>query len=279
MNPRLLGIAREKRFSPGKHAAGDTEILARTRAALERAGYAADVIEPEALRASPPAARVVFAMCQSLEALAILQQWEQQGVLVCNRPAAVRSCYRLSLVEALAKSTLPFPRSSVLSLTVREDLWVPDACLPESPGGWWIKRGDVHAMQPDDVVYVRRRIACNRHLVRLARRGIAHAVIQEHIVGQEVKFYAVRGHGLVHALTPQSSGVSPAVRVRLHAVAMQVADLLGLDVFGGDVIITPDDRLYLVDVNDWPSFRGCREEAAGHIARYVVTQAHRRGLL
>ena len=111
MPVQFLGIYREKRFSPGAHAAGDAEILELTQAALERAGYQTTLIAPESLPTMSPSAPVVFSMCQSLEALAVLQTWEHQGVLVLNTPAAVHACYRLALVTALSQTTLPFPRS------------------------------------------------------------------------------------------------------------------------------------------------------------------------
>ena len=40
-----------------------------------------------------------------------------------------------------------------------------------------------------------------------------------------------------------------------------------------------DGVLYLVDVNDWPSFRGCRTLAAERIAQRLLTQARKRGVL
>src|SRR5215471_1928284 len=119
MPVQCLGIYREKRFSPGVHATGDAEILELTQAALERLGYQTTLIAPESLPTMPPSAPVVFSMCQSFEALAVLQAWEQQGVLVLNTPTAAFSL-----------------------------------ALPESTSGWWVKRGDVHAMQSDDVRFV-----------------------------------------------------------------------------------------------------------------------------
>ena len=47
MPVQFLGIYREKRFSPGAHAAGDAEILELTQAALERLGYQTTLIAPE----------------------------------------------------------------------------------------------------------------------------------------------------------------------------------------------------------------------------------------
>jgi len=279
MSVQCLGIYREKRFSPGAHAAGDAEILELTQAALERAGYQTRLIAPETLPTMPPSAPVVFSMCQSLEALAVLQAWEQQGVLVLNTPAAVRACYRLALVTALSQTTLPFPRSMIISLDETASPGTHCPALPKSTGGWWVKRGDVHAMQSDDVLYVRHAIDLPAQLVRLRQRGISHAVVQEHIAGQEWKFYAVRGHGVLHAFAPHEAHCPPIDYAHLNTLAQQANEFLGLDIYGGDCLMTSDGTLYLIDINDWPSFRGCRPVAASHIAQHILTQAQQRGVL
>jgi glutathione synthase/RimK-type ligase-like ATP-grasp enzyme len=279
MTAPLLGIYREKRFSPGAHAAGDAEILELTQAALERLGYQTTLIAPERLPTPPPSAPVVFSMCQSLEALAVLQAWEQQGVLVLNTPAAVRACYRLALVTALSQTILPFPRSVIIPL---HETVSPGTCcpaLPESTAGWWVKRGDVHAMQSDDVVFVRHAADLPAPLTRLRQRGIAHAIVQEHIAGQEWKFYAVRGHGVLHAFAPHEAHYPPIDDARLNTLARQASEVLGLDIYGGDCLVTSDGTLYLIDINDWPSFRGCRPLAASHIAQHILTLAQQRGVL
>jgi glutathione synthase/RimK-type ligase-like ATP-grasp enzyme len=275
----LLGIYRERRFSPGRHAAGDADILQCTQAALARQGYHAVLIAPERLSSERPEASVVFAMCQSPEALAVLEQWESQGVLVLNTPAAIRACYRVPLVTALSQAALPFPRSVVMPVDETLDavhVWPP---LREQPAGCWVKRGDVHAMQADDVVLVRDADAWQAHLASFRQRGIEHAIVQEHLVGSEIKFYAVRGYGVVHYFAPHAAACPPIDPARLHDLVVRVGDILGLDVYGGDCILTSDDTLYLVDVNDWPSFRGCRELAAERIARRLLTRARERGVL
>jgi hypothetical protein len=279
MPVQFLGIYREKRFSPGAHAAGDAEILELTQAALERAGYQTTLIAPERLPTMPPSALVVFSMCQSLEALAVLQAWEQQGVLVLNTPASVHACYRLALVTALSQTTLPFPRSAIIPLNKTEPTAVLCPGLPESTAGWWVKRGDVHAMQSDDVLFVRHTADLPAQLARLRQRGINHAIVQEHIAGQEWKFYAVRGHGVLHAFAPHEAHCPPIDYARLNTLARQASEGLGLDIYGGDCLLTSDGTLYLIDINDWPSFRGCRPVAATHIAQHILTQAQHRGLL
>jgi hypothetical protein len=45
-----------------------------------------------------------------------------------------------------------------------------------------------------------------------------------------------------------------------------LAAAVGLQVYGGDCIVTVDGAWYMIDFNDWPSFSRCREEAAEAIA-------------
>jgi len=137
----------------------------------------------------------------------------------------------------------------------------------------------VHAMQSDDVLFIRRATDLPAQLARLRQRGIGHAIVQEHIVGQEWKFYAVRGHGVLHTFAPHEAHCPPIDYARLNTLARQASEVLGLDIYGGDCLVTADGTLYLIDINDWPSFRGCRPVAATHIAQHILTQAQQRGVL
>ena len=46
----------------------------------------------------------------------------------------------------------------------------------------------------------------------------------------------------------------------------RLAQLVGIEVYGGDAIIDSEGRFYIIDFNDWPSFSRCRDEAAEAIA-------------
>ena len=48
-----------------------------------------------------------------------------------------------------------------------------------------------------------------------------------------------------------------------------LAATLGISVYGGDAIISPDGTITLIDLNDWPSFAPCRGAAAFAIARFL----------
>ncbi len=48
----------------------------------------------------------------------------------------------------------------------------------------------------------------------------------------------------------------------LQQVAAQSAEALGLMIYGGDAIVDAEGKFHLIDLNDWPSFRICREDAS-----------------
>jgi len=70
------------------------------------------------------------------------------------------------------------------------------------------------------------------------------------------------------------TGPAPDVDVeRLRAVAFAAAKVVGLGIFGGDVVVRSPNEPVLIDLNDWPSFAPYRDEAADHIAAFAVARA------
>ena len=51
------------------------------------------------------------------------------------------------------------------------------------------------------------------------------------------------------------------------------AETLGLYVYGGDAIISPDGTVSIIDINDWPSFAPVRDEASREIAKLILRKA------
>ena len=103
--------------------------------------------------------------------------------------------------------------------------------------------------------------------------------------GWIVKFYGVRGGGLTDCYASSAAdgkfgleryNDSPEqayVDVEgLTAVAERAADLLGVDVYGGDAIVGPDGTVTIIDFNDWPSFRSCTVGAASRIAELIISK-------
>jgi hypothetical protein len=180
-------------------------------------------------------------------------------VRVINRVAAIENTHRRRMLAAFERHGVPHPESCLVRAGAAGTLpeWV-DA-------GAWVKRGDVHATEPDDVVRVGDRGAGRRALAAFAARGIESALVQRHVEGEVVKFYAVRG--AFFAAFPPAGG-----NAAMCALAEAGAAALELEVFGGDCVGDGQGGLWLIDLNDWPSYGRCRIGAADAISAYLTAQ-------
>ncbi|MBI2369294.1 MAG: hypothetical protein HYV08_03495 [Deltaproteobacteria bacterium] len=270
---QVLAIHREPIYAPGREVE-DARILELTAAALEDQGVAVKAASVEEARSGGDEAPVILAMCQGPDGLALLDRYVAEGRLVINSPAAIRNCYRERLVPLLLAADLAFPESHVIQVEGA----ISEIARGALAGHWWVKRGDVHATGPGDVVRATR-ASLQHQFSQFRSRGIQRVVLQRHVPGHEVKFYAVQGQGLVDwrwAGEEPGPDFAPAA---LQALVEAGARCLGVEVYGGDVIATDSGALWLVDVNDWPSFRTCQEAGAQAIATHVLARARQEGRL
>jgi glutathione synthase/RimK-type ligase-like ATP-grasp enzyme len=261
---RALGVYRERQFSPGKvqpDAAILDAVMGRLAAhAMEvRAITPAEFINDASFRCD-----LIMAMCQSLPALDRLTQAQAAGALVINTPAAIRSCYRDRMGLILSAASLPVPAGILLDTSPPLDTRALRELRCES--GIYVKRGDLHALHSDDVRRVDDETELRAALQDFADRGIDRAYLQRALEGRVIKFYGV-GAGFFTAA--ESAGISATLHVRLRAAAQAAALALGLEVWGGDAIVS-GEQFNLVDFNDWPSFERVRTDAAAAIARRAV---------
>jgi hypothetical protein len=267
----FLGIYREPEYSPGRHLSNDARILRLVGQVLERDGFSLTLAALEEARKTRHEASVIFSMCQGPKAIAELTKWKKDGILILNDPEASRRTYRDSLCSALQEKELGFPHSEFLPTDASPPVLERYRSWFESPQnhGGWLKRPDVHATQPGDVVRLERWPDLNSALLRFKTRGLTQAVLQKHCEGDEVKFYAVKGGRLFWPYYPKESEGYPFDEHKLRRMAEHAAETIGLAIYGGDAIISPDGKITLIDLNDWPSFAPCRGAAAGAIAKYL----------
>src|SRR5262249_37326252 len=159
------------------------------------------------------------------------------------RPEGIRNTDRERTISLFARHSVPFP-TSVLVPTARQ------ARMERFAFPCWIKRGDVHATEPGDVTFVVQPDALAAALENFASRGIDRAVIQEHVPGDLIKFYGVgKAEGSANGLDfswfewfyhrDQTLSRHPFEPSALRATVFRAASALGLEVFGGDAIVTP----------------------------------------
>lgn len=264
---RLLGVYREKRFSPGTFAEKDAAVL---REVLLRFGKSNLPLETrticgEDLPAIELQPDLVLTMAQSEESLQKLGSWNLECKIV-NSVAGVRNCYRELMVPVLSEASVMFPMTVILSLDDLEH----NRKIP-FPYPVWLKRGDVHAMEEGDVVRIDDKEMLPRVLGHFRRRNITRITVQEHVEGEVYKFYGV-GRGDFFRVYPEKKGdkVTAGWINEMQRVAIRAAEVLGLEVYGGDAVIDSSGKICLIDMNDWPSFSPCRKDAAEAIFRYVT---------
>ncbi len=260
----LLGVYRETIFSPGK-VREDAAILEATLTELSRKGYKTAVVEPGKLERFSGLPASVLAMAQSHGALDILESWQKQGVRIINSVSSIRNAYRKPLNSLLAKGRLPLPPSQIIrvdEVEQRISFGVSDS--------YWLKRGDVHATKPEDVAKVTSKEELVRALHYFRRQKIDEVLVQEHMRGEVIKFYGV-GRGQYFRAFLASNGEEVTGQMRaLSALALRAAEAVGLEIYGGDCIVTEKGEIILVDLNDWPSFSRCCPSAAQGIAQYIT---------
>jgi hypothetical protein len=269
-NSLCWGVFREVAHSPGRES-DDAEILRLTGKHLEAKGLQVVLKTPEEINGVDEGRpRFVFLMCERVDVLHRLRALEAAGVPHVNSPQSVLNTYRERMLEAFAEANVPFIASRLVATSA-----------PGVPGPLpaWVKRSDVHNTQEGDVVFAPTAVAGVAALRGLASRGIARAVVQPQVDGDLVKFYGVGAGGGPHGEPPwfrwfyhkeqQLAGHRFDER-RLARLVRAAASALGLEVYGGDAIVTPDGEIVLLDVNAWPSFALFREEAAPRIADHLA---------
>lgn len=275
----IAGIRRGNQFSPN-HIGNDAAIFSLTAEHLRRWGCVVNEYIESDLLLSDPKEKAIFNMVRDWKSIHKLQELEDKGYTVVNSGYGIENCTREKMTRLLMSRQISHPNSLILQ--TNED---PTEAL-EKAGFYncWIKRGDFHAIHREDVTYVRNPEEAKAILKEYAIRGIQTAVINEHLVGDLVKFYGVTGTDFFYWFYPSNlhhskfgleaiNGTAQGIPFdegKLRTICNNAADVLNIHIYGGDCIVAEDGQMRLIDFNDWPSFAPCREEAAQHIAKRIL---------
>ena len=265
---KFAGIRRKTEFSPN-HVGNDLLIINMTADALRQLGAEVTMYEEGDLTNGTITQDLVFSMAQGPRGIDALSGVAARGGLIINSPESVRNCYRVNMVSKLPKHGIPFPKSEIVSTALPP----PDPGNGQGAKKLWIKRGDVHAVHKEDVTLAYTVDERATILQEFQTRGIGQAVLQEHMEGDTVKFYAIRESRFFHWYYLNGERHTPFSQDRMYELAQLSANVLGLYVFGGDAIIAPDGSITIIDINDWPSFAPVREDASRHIGHLLYRKA------
>lgn len=270
---KIAAIERSPLHSPGM-VENDRAILGATAHKLMQAGHSVHI-----MNSSPTDKKydAVVSMARDSDTLDALQGLEEYGTIILNSPTAVRRCSRNLFTEILALNRIPQPQYSIIE----------SSRLPAEGYPLWFKRADGWSCHPQDVSFVQSPDKAAEAIKSMQARGIDRIICSRHIVGDIIKFYGVSGTKASQALfrlhypnvektkfgLEKHNGPCcnhPFDPVELQETAFAAARAIGLDIFGGDCIVSSDGKIHIIDINDFPSFTAYRNEAAEAIALLTI---------
>jgi hypothetical protein len=279
---QIAAILRSPAYSPN-HIGNDAALLNSVCAQLRKRGCAVNIYTEAELMEGKVTEKVIASMCRERKSLEMLQQLEDGGALVINSAYGVENCKRERLGRILQSNQIPYP-DSVLTLTDRS---VKPQLEQLNFSRCWVKRADFHSQHKEDITFALNPQEAQDIVKEYFLRGIRTAVIDRHLEGNLVKFYGIRGTTFFHWYHPfdrqqNASGLDPtdgsaptftfSVEA-LQAMCQRAATALGIDIYGGDAIVDASGSITIININDWPSFARCRDEATPIIARLILAAA------
>ena len=276
---KVAGVMRAGVFSPN-HVGNDTAIFNEVVARLNKRGCEVRVMSEAEFAEADVQEEVIVNMCRETRSVERLMALEEEGRIVINSGFGIGNCNREKMTRLLMANGIPYPDSIIVNTNedVRGDL------AEAGIGPCWIKRGDFHAMHKEDVSYVRHPEEAQEVLQEYFLRGIKRAVINRHLEGDLIKFYGVRdspfffwfypfdsGHSKYghEAINGHSQGLS-FDHDKMKAICQKASEVLDVNIYGGDCIVSAQGDIRIIDFNDWPSFAPCRNEAAPFIAKSIM---------
>lgn len=223
----------------------------------------------------PPEYKIILHMSRTADTLQRLNKLKNEGYIIINTPDAVNNCTRINLTNILQENNIPQPEHIIIEQTNR----IPPFKYPA-----WIKKGNGWSCRKEDVAYITTPQEAKTTFDTIKANGGTSAILCKHIEGDIIKFYGV-GNTFFKYIYPDVENTKfglekingaqkkhPFDTKQLQETALKAAAAPGLEIFGGDAIITPQGEIFIIDINDFPSFSQTREEAAHHIAAMLINK-------
>lgn len=265
---QIAGVRRKKLYSPN-HIENDALIFLKTVERLKDFDFNIKIYEEQDLGTIEIKELFIFSMAQGVSATEELLELEDNGRIIINSPKSSINTYRVNMVRDLPAEGIPFPKSYVVPVDDIDGIKFEDFNARKI----WVKRGDVHAVHREDVTLVYSEEEKENIFREFKKRGIEQIVLQEHLDGDVIKFYAVKGTNFFHWYYLNGINHNSFNQEGLSDLAFKSADVMGLHIFGGDAVISPNGSISIIDINDWPSFAPVRDKASEQIANLIFQKA------
>lgn len=269
---KIAAITRNPKNSPNM-AEKDLAILQSTATLLRNRGITVDILK-ESEYTGQEYYDIIFHMSRNDNTLAMLEQAQKNGARVINSASAVRQCEREAFTMILHKNNIAQPPYHILD---------NNSLPPETGYPMWLKKCKGWSCHPHDVCMATNKDETQEAINSFRARGTQRILCCKHIQGDIVKFYGVADK-FFHWQYPDAQKTKFGLEKlngaiqrytfdcdKLKSMAHAAAQAIGIEIFGGDCIITPEGDIVIIDFNDFPSFSACHNEAASAIADIITT--------
>lgn len=249
-------IYRAKEYSPRDNVSKDAAILNDVGSLLQKAGESVIYVAEETLSAEfLSRLDMCVSMARRWKNLILLTRCQQNGLKVWNRPSPVQITVqsRSTTLELLQSEGLPVVPFWSYEPAEDEMFQTEEHLQSLLPG--WVKAMHPRGVSDGDVMRVDTPLQADSRIMELTAYGYSDIIVTRHLEGELKKVYVVGSYCLTCS--------------EYKDIALKVGKVLGLSIYGVDLIET-ESGPFIIDVNDFPSFSICREEAASKIADLVL---------
>lgn len=278
-NKHILSITRFAEYSPNSQNK-DLRIMIEVLKNLRKRGFDVDIKNEKNVDFSNAYYPYIITMARNPRVVECLAACEKEGAIVVNSTLSCKNCYRERQLELFQRNQVLIPQSQVLDTQsfVLEDLY------KYQEGNFWLKRADFQTIEEIDVIKIDTYLQAEKVLKNYNVRGIKKAIICQHIEGDVIKFYGVRDTDFFYYYYPEEDKFHNKINTSkdrnnfslqdMKQQTIKAAQILDLDVYGGDIIVDKQGNAYIIDMNDFPSFSCCTKAAAKAISEQFIKKCN-----
>jgi glutathione synthase/RimK-type ligase-like ATP-grasp enzyme len=265
--PKAIGIYREIKLA-GKPGA-DQMILDFTAKELEKKGFDVSTMFPSQFikeRVGDRDCDLIFTMARDAginDYLSLIK--DNKPVFAINSPASIRVSFnRFLTYSKVAESGVRIPEAKVYTIDELKfsDIEGKAILKPANRHEYWF--------------VIEKQFHFDAAIETYRCLGINEVMVQKFVKGEDLKFYAIGEKVIISKTVRENFPEKTIKEVEENVLAIEKAT--GLKILGGDFVIDPkdDNKVYCVDINDWPSFgtigEFSQEEAGLEITNLIVAE-------
>ena len=285
---RILGISRGIDYSPNL-VGDDAAIFTAVIDELRHLGHEVITIREEEMRKQDYSSfDRVMTMARNRATLTdmmetMLTEYKDEELKKFFNPlrGSLACMSKTEVAMEMVTAGTPQPQFRVgfkRELMPKSDKMKDDFTLP-----FWMKNGQGPSTMPIDTIYCETEQDIEEALNTFSDLCIDFWLVQEHKVGDLIKFYGVEGTNFFH--WQYASRAHPKFEhekingkekgyafdpTKVHRLAEKLAKKMQVPIYGGDAVIDEKGKIWFIDFNDFPSFSSCRDQAAKAIAERVI---------